>query len=214
LASTKKDLSAFGLVVTIQADVTLEEDVQRYVKTAVQHFGAIDVFFNNAGVEGRRAPIVEIDVTDFDRVMAVNVRGVLLGLKHILPVMIAQGRGSVINSSSIAGLRGSVGLAPYVASKHAIVGLTKSAALEVAASGVRVNSIHPGPVATRMMRSLDEQRHPDDPGLARRSLESAVPLARYGEPHEIAQAVVYLASDEASYVTGSQHLVDGGMGAT
>lgn len=151
LNQAKAELEAFGEVIVIQADVSQEEDVKNYVKKTVEKFGRIDVFFNNAGIEGKVAPITEQKVEDLDKVLAVNVRGVFLGLKHVLAVMKEQGSGSVINTSSVAGLSGSPNVTPYIASKHAVVGLTKATAVEVAPYKVRVNSVHPSPVNTRMM---------------------------------------------------------------
>ena len=160
LDQTKAELNTYGDVLTIKADVTQESDVKNYVKTTVDQFGKIDIFFNNAGIEGKVAPIVDQSVEDFDKVMNVNVRGVFLGLKHVLPIMTKQGYGSIINTSSVAGLGGTPNLSPYTASKHAVAGLTKTAALEAARANVRVNSIHPSPVNTRMMRSLEEGFNP------------------------------------------------------
>lgn len=208
LAQTKEELSSFGELLTVQADVSKESDVENYVNKAVEHFGKIDIFFNNAGIEGKVAPIMEQNVEDLDKVLSVNVRGVFLGLKHVLAVMTKQGFGSVINTSSVAGLEGSPGVTPYIASKHAVVGLTKATAIEVASSNVRVNSIHPSPVNTRMMRSLEAGLHVEQADLAK-----TIPLGRYGEPNDIAHLVLFLASDESSFITGVQYRVDGGMGA-
>lgn len=125
LDTVKSELSSLGEIVAIQADVSNEADVEKYVKATVDQFGKIDIFFNNAGIEGKVAPIMEQKVEDFDKVISVNVRGVFLGLKHVLKVLVNQGYGSVINTSSVAGLSGSIGVTPYIASKHAVVGLTK-----------------------------------------------------------------------------------------
>lgn len=208
LHKAKEELDPFGEVLTIQADVSKESDVESYVKKAVEHFGKIDVFFNNAGIEGKVAPLVDQKMEDFDKVMSVNVRGVFLGLKYVLPVMTKQGYGSVINTSSVAGLDGSPGVSPYIASKHAVVGLTKATAIEVANTNVRVNSIHPSPVNTRMMRSLEEGLNVEQETLAK-----SIPLGRYGESSDIANLVLFLASDESAFITGAQYRIDGGMGA-
>ncbi|MEH7342404.1 glucose 1-dehydrogenase [Bacillus sp. JJ1532] len=208
LLKAKDELASLGEVLTVQADVSKETDVENYVKKALEHFGKIDVFFNNAGIEGKVAPLVDQKIEDFDKVMSVNVRGVFLGLKYVLPVMTKQGYGSVINTSSVAGLEGSPGVSPYIASKHAVVGLTKASAIEVASANVRVNSIHPSPVNTRMMRSLEDGLKVEQEDLAK-----AIPLGRYGEPIDIANLVLFLASDESSFITGVQYRVDGGMGA-
>ncbi|MFD1706708.1 SDR family NAD(P)-dependent oxidoreductase [Siminovitchia sediminis] len=208
LQKAKEELNSLGEVLTVQADVSKESDVENYVNKAVEHFGKIDVFFNNAGIEGKVAPLVDQKVEDFDKVISVNVRGVFLGLKYVLPVMTKQGHGSVINTSSVAGLNGSPGVSPYIASKHAVVGLTKAAAIEAAEANVRVNSIHPSPVNTRMMRSLEEGLNVEQETLAQ-----SIPLGRYGESSDIANLVLFLASDESSFITGVQYRVDGGMGA-
>lgn len=194
----------------VAADVTKEEDVIRYVKQAKGKFGRIDVLFNNAGIEGRVAPLVEQTEDDLDKVMAVNVKGVFFGLKHVLPVMIEQKSGSIINTSSIAGLIGFPGITPYVASKHAVIGLTKNAALEAAGAGVRVNAICPAPIETRMMRSVEEGQAPGRAAEMKQTYEQVIPLKRYGLPEEVAQLVLFLASDRSSYITGSAYPVDGG----
>ncbi|MEI2403916.1 SDR family NAD(P)-dependent oxidoreductase [Niallia taxi] len=213
LDQTKAELDKLGEVITIQADVSQEEDVKNYVDKTVEKFGKIDVFFNNAGIEGKVAPITEQKVEDLDKVLAVNVRGVFLGLKHVLAVMKEQGYGSVINTSSVAGLSGSPNVTPYIASKHAVVGLTKATAVEVAPYKVRVNSIHPSPVNTRMMRSLEEGFAPGQAEAAKSDMEKSIPLGRYGESEDISNLVLFLASDESSFITGVQYRVDGGMGA-
>ncbi|GLO64670.1 SDR family NAD(P)-dependent oxidoreductase [Oceanobacillus kimchii] len=208
LQKAQEELKTYGEVLTVQADVSIEADVENYVKQAVEKLGKIDIFFNNAGIEGKVAPIVEQTVENFDKVLSVNVRGVFLGLKYVLPVLTNQGYGSVINTSSVAGLAGSAGVAPYVTSKHAVVGLTKTAALEVASANVRVNSIHPSPVNTRMMRSLEEGLQADEATMSK-----GIPLGRYGEADDIAKLVLFLASDDSTFITGGQYRVDGGMGA-
>jgi len=202
-----------GEVLTIAADVSSSEDTARYVRETVDRFGRIDVFFNNAGIEGKVAPLVDQKIDDFDRVMAVNVRGAFLVLQHVLPVMTGQKSGSVINMSSIAGLQGSPNLAPYITSKHAVVGLTRAAAIEAAPNGVRVNSVHPSPVNTRMMRSLEEGFNPGQGAAVKDQLTATIPLGRYGESADIAALVLFLASDEAAFITGAQYPVDGGMAA-
>ncbi|GAB3056463.1 SDR family NAD(P)-dependent oxidoreductase [Salinicoccus sesuvii] len=208
LSEAKDALSSQGELLTVQADVTKEDDVKNYVQKTLDQFGKIDIFFNNAGIEGKVAPIIEQEVENLDNVLNVNVRGVLLGMKHVLPSMIDQGSGSVINMSSVAGLEGSPGVAPYIASKHAVAGLTKTAALEVAGNNIRVNSVHPSPVNTRMMRSLEAGMETNEEALAK-----TIPLGRYGESDDIANLVLFLASDESTFITGAQYRVDGGMGA-
>lgn len=213
LDTARQELEAGERVLAVQADVSREEDVRRYVDATMERFGRIDVFFNNAGIEGKVAPLEQQDIAMFDKVIAVNVRGAYLGLKHVLPHMYQAGRGSVINTSSVAGLRGSAGVLPYVTSKHALSGMTKVAAIEAAAHGVRVNSVHPSPVNTRMMRSLEAGFDPDDAAGAKAAMEKAIPLGRYGEAADIANLVLFLASDESRFITGAQYRIDGGMGA-
>ena len=213
LLRTKEELDNYGEIITVKADVSQESDTINYVKKAVEQFERIDIFFNNAGIEGRVAPLVEQTIEDFDKVMNVNVRGVFLGLKHVLPVMIKQGNGSIINTSSVAGLMGWAGITPYVASKHAVIGLTKNASLEAASANVRVNSIHPAPVNTRMMRSVEEGASPGSAEAAKDAITKDIPIGRYGETSDIAKLVLFLASDDSTFITGSQYRVDGGLGA-
>lgn len=200
-------------LIRLQGDVTNEADVTAFVQATVDAFGTIDVFFNNAGIEGRVAEIVNTNAEDFDRVQRINVTGVFLGLKHVLPHMYAQKSGSIINTSSVAGLHATAGLAPYVTSKHAVIGLTKTAALEAAPHGVRVNSIHPSAANTRMMRSLEAGLSPDDPEAIRTLTAQGIPLGRYAEAIDIARLVLFLGSDESNFITAAQYRVDGGMGA-
>lgn len=213
LDQAKADLAQYGECLAIQANVTQEQDVKNYVEATVQQFGKIDIFFNNAGIEGKVQPIIDTSLEDFLKVQAVNVTGVFLGLKHVLAVMIKQNSGSVINMSSNAGLDGTIYLAPYVTSKHAVSGMTKSAALEVAEYKIRVNSVHPSPVNTRMMRSIETGFIPGKATEAQSQFAQKIPLGRYGEAHEIASLVLFLASDESQFITGAQYRIDGGMGA-
>ncbi len=213
LIAAAETLGAKDNLLTVTADVSLKKDTAAYVKAALVRFGRIDVFFNNAGIEGRVAPLVEQDIDDFDRVMAVNVRGAFLGLQHVLPGMIAKKSGSIINMSSIAGLQGSPNVAPYITSKHAIVGLTRAAAIEAAPANVRVNSVHPSPVNTRMMRSLEEGFSPGHADETQKQLAASIPLARYGETIDVANLVLFLASDDSAFITGGQYPVDGGLAA-
>ncbi|MCM3588381.1 SDR family oxidoreductase [Mesobacillus maritimus] len=213
LLKTKEELDNYGEIMTVSSDVSHESDTVHYVKKAIEHFGKIDIFFNNAGIEGTVAPLVEQTVENFDKVMNVNVRGVFLGLKHVLPIMMKQGSGSIINTSSVAGFMGWAGITPYVASKHAVIGLTKNAALEAASANVRVNSIHPSPVNTRMMRFVEEGTSPGAAEVAKAAITKDIPLGRYGETSDIAKLVLFLASDESSFITGSQYRIDGGIGA-
>jgi NAD(P)-dependent dehydrogenase (short-subunit alcohol dehydrogenase family) len=197
----------------VVADVSEEADVVRYMREAVDMFGRVDHFFNNAGIEGRMLPMTELTAADFDRVMAVNARGVFLGLREALRVMKPQGSGSIVNTSSQAGIKGGANFSPYVASKHAVIGLSRSAAREGAPHGVRVNAVAPGHIDTRMARDLTGQIDPDDPQAVYDRIASSVPLGRYGTADEVARLVVWLLGDEAAYVSGSTFVVDGALNA-
>jgi NAD(P)-dependent dehydrogenase (short-subunit alcohol dehydrogenase family) len=203
-----------GEALFVAADVTKATDVQAYVKAALDAYGTIDCFHNNAGIEGNVAPTAEYDEAMFDTVMGVNVKGVFLGLRHVLPVMLKQKRGAIVNTASVAGLVASPGMPAYVASKHAVIGLTKTAAGEVARSGVRVNAVCPGPIDTRMIHSLESMLSPNDPGSIGERYQSNIPIGRYGTADEVANVVLFLCSDLASNITGAQYVVDGGRTAT
>jgi NAD(P)-dependent dehydrogenase (short-subunit alcohol dehydrogenase family) len=194
--------------IRIVADVTREDDWQRIIAQCSEQVGPIAMFFNNAGIEGRVTPLHKVELSDFERVMAVNVTGVFLGLKHVIPVMIATGGGSIVNTSSVAGYRGGGGMAAYSASKHAVIGLTRSAAEGYGAQGIRVNSVHPGAIDSRMMRSIETSSGRGN--MMREGIVSTNPLRRYGQPEEVAELVTFLLSDAASYCNGSRYLVDGG----
>src|SRR6266566_2860006 len=199
---------------TIVVDVTKAADVQAYVKAALDAFGSIDCFHNNAGIEGKWTHTAEYDEAMFDQVIAVNVKGVFLGLRHVLPVMLQQKSGAIVNTASVAGLVATPGMPAYVASKHAVIGLTKTAAGEVARQGVRVNAVCPGPVDTRMIHSLEKMINPEDPASVARRYQAAMPTGRYTTPEEIANMVLFLCSDLASAITGAQYVIDGGRTAT
>ena len=194
----------------VQADVTKSAEVQGYVEAALEAYGGIHCFFNNAGIEGKLCPTAEYDEAVFDAVIAVNLKGVFLGLRYVLPVMARQGGGAVVNTASTAGLAGSQGLCAYVASKHGVVGLTRTAASEYGRAGVRVNAVCPGPTDTRMIRSLEEQSAPGGSNSVRERYLSGIPVGRYATPEEIAHLVLFLSSDLAGSITGGQYLIDGG----
>ncbi len=201
----------------VAADVSTEEGVATYVNAAVEAFGRIDLFFNNAGIEGKVSSLHETDVREFDKVLAVNVRGVYLGMQQVIRQMLDQGDGGVIvNTASVAGLRGFPGLGPYVASKHAVMGLTKTAAAEVGDRGIRVTSINPAPVGTHMMDRIEHGMAGEggDPKEVHEQFASTNPLGRYASREEIAEVVCFLFSDDATFVNAGPVLVDGGMTAT
>ena len=204
------DVAALGAVIpdalVLQADVTKEDEVQRYVGETLGLLDRIDIFFNNAGIEGPQALIADYPTTDFMRVLEVNVLGVFLGLKHVLPVMTAQGSGAIVNMGSIASSIGGARMSGYIASKHAVLGLTRSAALEAAPSGVRVNMIAPGFIDSRMLSDIATRLGGDTDGLVAR-----VPDGRLGQPEEVARAVAFLASDESRYMNGATLMIDGGL---
>ena len=196
LASDLGDVTRFH-----RTDVTEESDVESAVSTAVQEFGALDVMFNNAGIIGAIGPIAETPIEAFDETMAILVRGVFLGLKHAARVMTAQGSGSIISTASTAGVIGGLGPHVYTTAKHAVVGLTKSAANELAPLGIRVNAIAPGNTVSAMTASVVTGDHTDLERTERR-ISRGSPLGYAGLPSDIADAAVYLAGDEARYVNG------------
>ena len=203
-----------GEALAVTADVTNSADVKAYVRAAIEKYGRIDCFFNNAGTEGKLAATAEYDEAMFDAVIAVNVKGVFLGLRHVLPEMIRQGSGAVVNTASVAGLVGTPGMPAYVASKHAVIGLTKTAAGEVARQGIRVNAVCPGPVDTRMIHALEEQISPGNAAAVGERYQAAIPSGRYTTAEEIANMVLFLCSNLASNTTGAQFVVDGGRTST
>ncbi len=199
---------ASGLAVP--ADVTRSADVERYVSAAKGRFGGIDYFFNNAGIEGWIGPTTQYPEEMFDKVIAVNLKGVFLGIKYVVPVMLERGGGVIINTASIAGLSGTPSIFAYGASKHAVVGMTRSAALEFGGQGIRTNAICPSPIETRMMRALERGINPDEPEQVHQSMAAGNPMGRYGEPDEVAAFVAFLCSSDASYLNGGIFPIDGG----
>src|SRR3954452_5464210 len=214
LKPATKDLPTPAQAVSITADVSREEEVAEYVRATVDKFGAIDIFYNNAGIEGDIAPITKYPVESFRKVLDVNVVGVFLGLKHVLPVMLKQKSGSIINTASIAGLIGSPDVAVYSASKHAVIGLTKSAALECTGTGVRVNCVCPGLIDSRMLSAILQGRTGGNEPVPNEKVVERIPARRLGRASEVASIVAFLASDDGSYVSGSAYTVDGGLVAS
>jgi NAD(P)-dependent dehydrogenase (short-subunit alcohol dehydrogenase family) len=214
LDETVKAVSdAGGRSIPIAADVSRAEDVARYVEEARRRLGGIDCFFNNAGIEGFVGSMLEYPDDLFDRVIAVNLKGVFLGMKHVAPALRDRGGGAIVNTASVAGLRGGSTLIAYVASKHAVVGMTRSAAQELGRQGVRVNAVCPSPIETRMMRSIERGINADAPELVKERLAQANPMGRYGEPEEVAALVAFLCSDDASFINGGIYPIDGGSTA-
>ncbi len=202
--------AAGGEVLSVAADVSRAADWARVADDAVARFGGVDYLFNNAGIEGAVVPLLDYPEEMFDRVLAINVKGVWLGIRALAPQLRARGGGAIVNTASIAGLTGSPLMVAYSASKHAVVGITKSAAKGLAGDGIRVNAVCPGYIETRMMEALEEANNPADPDAVRRAYSALVPMRRYGKPEEIAAFVAFLCSDDASYITGSAFTIDGG----
>ena len=201
------------------ADVTDPDQSQAYIDAAVNRWGGIDAYLANAGIEGTLATIPDYPIDIFDRVIAVNVRGVWLGIKYAVPAMRERGSGSIVITSSTAGIGGTTEMSAYNTSKHAVIGLMRVAALECAPHGIRVNTVNPAPIETRMMRSIEEQRVAamDDTSVtvevAKQSYAQRIPLRRYGNPEEVARMMLFLASDDSSFCTGGVYMVDGGRSA-
>jgi NAD(P)-dependent dehydrogenase (short-subunit alcohol dehydrogenase family) len=210
LKDAVRALPASADALAIEADVTQEDEVAGYVRAAVAKFGTIDVFYNNAGIEGEIRPITDYPLESFRRVLDVNVVGVFLGMKHVLPVMRKANSGSIVNTASIAGLIGSPAIAVYSASKHAVIGLTKSVAQECSGTGVRVNCVCPGLIDSRMLSAIIDGRNPGNAPTPTERIVDRIPARRLGQAAEVASIVAFLASDEASYVSGSAYTVDGG----
>ena len=193
------------------ADVSKSKDVKNYIEETVKTFAKIDIFFNNAGIEGVVKPIIDYPEDVFDKVLAINVKGMWLGNKYAIPQM--NDGGSIILTSSVAGLLGSENLSAYLISKHAVVGIMHATAMEVASRKIRVNSVHPSPVNSRMMRSIEQGTSAGKEAEVKAKLEESIPFKRYAEPIEIAKLVLFLASDDSQYITGTIQVIDGGLSA-
>ncbi|WP_194778048.1 SDR family NAD(P)-dependent oxidoreductase [Pararhodonellum marinum] len=208
-----KNVLKSDLVRFMKCDVSLSEEVKAYMEKTISEFGRIDVLFLNAGIEGVVKPIVDYPEAVFDQVIGVNVKGVWLGMKHAFPHLKANGGGSVMITSSVAGLRGTAQVSAYVASKHATIGLMRVGALEGAPDQIRVNSIHPSPVDNRMMRSLEEGFAPGAGELVKENFTKMIPLGRYGTNEDMANLALFLASDKSRFITGASYVIDGGFTA-
>lgn len=212
LSETKARLGGGAALAMAVADAADEDGLKAAFDAAVRQFGGLDIVFANAGTEGDLKAITTLTVEEFRSVLTINVIGVWLTMKHSVEALKARGGGSIIATSSIAGAIGFPNMSPYIASKHAVCGLVKTAALELGPSGIRVNAVAPGPIDNRMMASLGTQLSPDAAGAAalRAQVEQSTALKRYGTNEEVANLTLFLASDEASYCTGGYYLVDGG----
>lgn len=214
LAKAKESLGNGDDIITVAADVSDEAQSENYVKETMAAFGRIDVFVNNAGINGAVESVTEMTAKNIDSVLDINVKGVIWGLKYVLRVMKEQKSGSVINVASIGGWVGSPGMSAYVASKHAVVGITKSVALEVVGDGIRVNAVNPTAVETEMMRSIEANRGGAEAAAIKEQIIQGIPMGRYAQPEEIADLIVYLGSEYSSFITGAYHKIDGGAAAT
>lgn len=209
------DLAAAGhRVIAHRADCADEAQVEGYARAAMDAWGRIDGFFNNAGIEGDLAPTHEYDIAMFDKIIRVNLRSMFLGLRFVIPHMVAAGKGAVVNTASIGSERGLAGACAYNAAKHGAVGLTRTAASEVAQKGVRVNCVMPGVIETPLLVGMLEQMFDGDVQAGMDKLGQVATLNRVGQPREVGDVVSFLLSDEASYVNGAKWEIDGGALAT
>ena len=195
---------------TVVADVSSEEAVKNYVNKTIEKFGKIDGFYNNAGIEGRQAPMTEYDLDVFKKVIDINLMGVYYGLRYVIPHMQKQGFGRIVNVASVGGIRGVVNQTAYVASKHAVSGMTKNAAIEYGKDGILTNAIAPGAILTPMVAEAFKQVNPDDPKAAEAEYAQRNPTRHLGDPKDVGNLVAYLLSEENGYVSGQTIAIDGG----
>ena len=198
-------------IITVVADVSNEEAVKNYVNKTVEAFGRIDGLYNNAGIEGKQASMTEYDLNVFRKVIDINLMGVYYAMRYVIPVMQKQKYGRIVNVASVGGIRGVLNQTPYVATKHAVSGMTKNAALEYGKDGITTNAIAPGAILTPMVAEAFKQVNPQDPKAAETEYAKANPTKRLGVPEEVAKVVVFLLSDDASYVSGQTIAIDGGQ---
>ncbi|MBD3581862.1 glucose 1-dehydrogenase [Flavobacterium selenitireducens] len=196
-------------ILTVVADASNEEAVKNYVDRTVNEFGAIHGFYNNAGIEGKQAPLTEYDVEVFRKVVDINLTGVYFGLRYVIPVMQKNGGGRIVNVASVGGIRGVINQTPYVASKHAVSGMTKNAAIEYGKDNIFTNAIAPGAILTPMVAEAFKQVNPSDPAAAEKEYAQRNPTRRLGQPEEVGKLVAYLLSDDCSYVNGQTIAIDG-----
>ena len=196
-------------IVTVLADVSNEEAVKNYVDETVKTFGRIDGLYNNAGIEGKQASITEYDVNIFKKVIDINLMGVYYGMRYVIPVMQKQKFGRIVNVASVGGIRGVLNQVPYVASKHAVSGMTKNAALEYGSDGILTNAIAPGAILTPMVAEAFKQVDPENPKAAEAEYAKRNPTKRLGQPHEVAKVVAFLLSEDNGYVSGQTIAIDG-----
>lgn len=215
LSKLQNELNVDGRVRNLAGDVCSESYVKTLIDQTLKEFNKVDIMFANAGTEGRTAALEEQKIEDFSNLLSINVIGVWLCIKHSIKAMKKkQGDSSIIVTSSGAGVLGYAGGGPYIASKHAVNGLVRAGAAELASSGIRINVAAPGPIDNRMMNDLAISLNPDDPRAVRTAFEQNIPMQRWGKNEEIANLVAFLASEEASFCTGGIFMADGGMTAT
>lgn len=201
-------------VITVVADVSKETDVKKYVDETANRFSRVDGFYNNAGIEGKQALMTDYDVDIFKRVIDINLMGVFYGMRYIIPIMKQQQYGRIVNVASVGGIRGVLNQTPYVASKHAVSGMTKNAALEYGRYGIITNAIAPGAILTPMVAEAFRQANPTDPKKAETEYAQSNPTKRLGLPQEVAKVVIFLLSEDCSYVSGQTIAIDGGESNT
>jgi NAD(P)-dependent dehydrogenase (short-subunit alcohol dehydrogenase family) len=197
-------------IITVVADVSNEDAVKNYVNRTVEAFGRIDGLYNNAGIEGRQAPLTEYDISVFKKVIDINLMGVYFGMRYVIPVMQKQQYGRIVNVASVGGIRGVLNQTAYVATKHAVSGMTKNAALEYGRDGIITNAIAPGAILTPMVAEAFKQVNPNDPKAAETEYAQRNPTKRLGLPNEVAKVVAFLLSNDASYLNGQTIAIDGG----